>query len=166
MDGAIFWQRCDTVKAMKSSSFCIFPSLGLHSWPQTPRKNQGFAGGAVMIELQAIWLANSIIYISSLSRNPPKAQNAIFFFEKCKMEGPMHPLREQRAGKEAQAANTGNAKKFLRKGRKPDCQKTFRRCRRGRSPSDFSSCKPALPASRVVDFAFKINSLQIRATSG
>ena len=47
-----------------------------------------------------------------------------------------------------------------------DCQKTFRRCRRGRSPSDFSSCKPALPASRVVDFACKINSLQIRATSG
>ena len=46
------------------------------------------------------------------------------------------------------------------------CQKTFRRCRRGRSPSDFSSCKPALPASRVVDFACKINSLQIRATSG
>ena len=48
----------------------------------------------------------------------------------------------------------------------PDCQKTFGRCRRGRSPSDFHSCKPALPASRVVDFACKINSLQIRATSG
>ena len=71
-----------------------------------------------------------------------------------------------------------------------DCQKTPRRCRRGRSPSDFHSCKPALPAdgwlferkaSRfatavfpqgkttpcwVVDFACKINSLQIRATSG
>ena len=39
--------------------------------------------------------------------------------------------------------------------------KTFRRCRRGRSLSDFHSCKPALPASRVVDFACKINSLQI-----
>ncbi len=50
--------------------------------------------------------------------------------------------------------------------RASDCQKTFRRCRRGRSPSDFYSCKPALPASRVVDFACKINSLQIRATSG
>ena len=42
-----------------------------------------------------------------------------------------------------------------------DCQKTFRRCRRGRGPSDFHSCKPALPASRVVDFACKINSLEI-----
>ena len=54
----------------------------------------------------------------------------------------------------------------LSNGGATDCQKTFRRCRRGRSPSDFSSCKPALPASRVVDFACKINSLQIRATSG
>ena len=54
----------------------------------------------------------------------------------------------------------------LSNGGATDCQKTFRRCRRGRSPSDFYSCKPALPASRVVDFACKINSLQIRATSG
>ena len=34
----------------------------------------------------------------------------------------------------------------LSNGGATDCQKTFRRCRRGRSPSDFSSCKPALPA--------------------
>ena len=47
-----------------------------------------------------------------------------------------------------------------------DCQKTFGRCRRGRSPSDFYSYPAALPTGRVVDFACKINSLQIRATSG
>ena len=44
--------------------------------------------------------------------------------------------------------------------------KTPGRCRRGRSPSDFHSYPPALPAGRVVDFACKINSLQLRTTSG
>ena len=50
--------------------------------------------------------------------------------------------------------------------RDSDCRKTPGRCRRGRSPSDFHSYPTALPAGRVVDFACKINSLQIRATSG
>ena len=44
--------------------------------------------------------------------------------------------------------------------------KSLRRCRRGRSPSDFHSYPAALPTGRVVDFACKINSLQIRTTSG
>ena len=48
----------------------------------------------------------------------------------------------------------------------PDCPKAFGRCRRGRSPSDFHSYPAALPTGRVVDFACKINSLQIRTTSG
>ena len=46
------------------------------------------------------------------------------------------------------------------------CQKTPGRRRRGRSPFDFHSYPPALPAGRVVDFACKINSLQLRTTSG
>ena len=36
----------------------------------------------------------------------------------------------------------------------------------GRSPFDFYSYPPALPAGRVIDFACKINSLQLRTTSG
>ena len=48
----------------------------------------------------------------------------------------------------------------------PDFPKAFGRCRRGRSPSDFHSYPAALPTGRVVDFACKINSLQIQATSG
>ena len=48
----------------------------------------------------------------------------------------------------------------------PDCQKTFGRRRRGRSPSDFHSYPAALPMGRVVDFACKINSLQLRTSSG
>ena len=38
-------------------------------------------------------------------------------------------------------------------------KKPLWRRRRGRSPFDFHSCKPALPASRVVDFACKIKGL-------
>ena len=48
----------------------------------------------------------------------------------------------------------------------PNFPKAFGRCRRGRSPSDFHSYPAALPTGRVVDFACKINSLQIRTTSG
>ena len=44
--------------------------------------------------------------------------------------------------------------------------KTPGRRRRGRSPSDFHSYPTALPAGRVIDFACKINSLQLRTTSG
>src|SRR5699024_398836 len=44
------------------------------------------------------------------------------------------------------------------------CQKTFRRCRRGRSPSDFSSCKPALPADGWL-FERKAKSLRDRCFS-
>ena len=45
-----------------------------------------------------------------------------------------------------------------------DCQKTFRRCRRGRSPSDFYSCKPALPADGWL-FERKAKSLRDRCFS-
>ena len=45
-------------------------------------------------------------------------------------------------------------------------EKPLGRCRRGHSPSDFPSYPAAMPTGWVVDFACKINSLQIRTTSG
>ena len=52
----------------------------------------------------------------------------------------------------------------LRNRGAPDCQKTFGRCRRGCSPSDFHSCKPALPADGWL-FERKAKSLRDRCFS-